>query len=99
MIGSTEWVEENERALSTKAITYINIDIAVYGNSSLKLSGSPLLKTAITKNIKEVDDPHGKTVYDQIIKAKNQSNNTTSIYDPLGAGSDYASFYQFCGKR
>ncbi|XP_028396940.1 glutamate carboxypeptidase 2-like [Dendronephthya gigantea] len=97
LMGSTEWVEENERALSTKAITYINIDIAVSGNLTLKLKGSPLLKTAITKNIKDVDDPHGRKVYDQMVKVKNQSNNTKSIYERLGAGSDYASFYQYCG--
>ena len=91
MIGSTEWVEENERALSTKAITYINVDIACDGNFTLKLAGSPLLETAIFEKVKEVDDPNGQKVYDQMMKAK-------STYRALGSGSDYASFYQFCGK-
>ncbi|XP_028397182.1 glutamate carboxypeptidase 2-like [Dendronephthya gigantea] len=92
LIGSTEWVEENERALSTKAITYINVDIAVFGNLTLGLAGSPLLKTVITKNVKNVDDPHGQKVYDQMAKAKGKFT-----YLNLGSGSDYASFYQFCG--
>ncbi|XP_028397034.1 N-acetylated-alpha-linked acidic dipeptidase 2-like [Dendronephthya gigantea] len=92
-IGSTEWVEENERALSTKAITYINIDIAVSGNLTLKLKGSPLLKTAITKNVKEVDDPHGRKVYDQMVKVNGQFTYGDLVY----ANSDYLTFYQFCG--
>ena len=94
MIGSTEWVEENERALSTKAVTYINIDSGVSGNFSFTVAGSPLIKTVITKNVKEVDDPHGKKVYDQMIKVKK-----SFVYGNLGSGSDYASFYQFCGKQ
>jgi Zn-dependent M28 family amino/carboxypeptidase len=92
LIGSTEWVEQNERALSTKAVTYINVDIAVDGNLTLQLSGSPLLKSPITKHVKEVKDPHGGNVYDQMVKAK---GNFT--YKNLGSGSDYASFYQFVG--
>ncbi|XP_028396937.1 glutamate carboxypeptidase 2-like [Dendronephthya gigantea] len=92
LIGSTEWVEENERALSTKGITYINIDIAVGGNLTFSVAGSPLLKTATIRNVKEVHDPHGQKVYDQMRKAKKKFK-----YENLGAGSDYASFYQFCG--
>jgi N-acetylated-alpha-linked acidic dipeptidase len=92
LIGSTEWVEQNERALSTKAVTYINVDIAVDGNLTLQLSGSPLLKSPITKHVKEVKDPHGGNVYDQMVKAKGDFT-----YKNLGSGSDYASFYQFVG--
>ena len=86
-------MEENERALSTKAVTYINIDIAVRGNFTLKLSGSPLLKTAIREDVKEVADPHGRNVYNQMLRAKN-----TFSYGALGSGSDYAHFYQFVGR-
>ncbi|XP_028396939.1 glutamate carboxypeptidase 2-like [Dendronephthya gigantea] len=92
IIGSTEWVEENERALSTKAITYINIDVAVYGNFTFSVAGSPLLKSVITRNVKEVDDPHGPNVYDHMIEVMK-----SFVYGNLGSGSDYASFYQFCG--
>ncbi|XP_028397055.1 glutamate carboxypeptidase 2-like isoform X2 [Dendronephthya gigantea] len=92
LVGSTEWVEENERVLSTKAITYINVDAAVYGNFTFSVSGSPLLKTTINNNVKEVDDPHGEKVYHQMLRAQKRF-----VYRNLGSGSDYASFYQFCG--
>ena len=92
LIGSTEWVEENEKALSTKAVTYINVDIACDGNLTLRLNGSPLLKTQAKENVKEVDDPHGEKVYDQMVKTKKEFT-----FGGLGAGSDYASFYQFVG--
>lgn len=88
-------MEQNERALSTKAVTYINVDIAVDGNFTLSLSGSPLLKTAITKNVKNVRDPHGGNVYDRMLQADKDNNFK---YGSLGSGSDYASFYQFVGE-
>lgn len=94
LIGSTEWVEENERALATKGITYINVDIAVYSNETFQLAGSPLLKSPIKANVKEVDDPNGNKVYDQMVK-----HNKKFFYGNLGSGSDYASFYQFAGKN
>ncbi|CAB4001425.1 Hypothetical predicted protein [Paramuricea clavata] len=92
LIGSTEWVEENERALSTKAVAYINVDVAVFGNLTLELAGSPLLKTPIAESVKQVNDPHGGSVYDQIVK-----EYKTFDYGTLGSNSDYASFYQFVG--
>ena len=85
-------MEKNERALSTKAVAYINIDSAVYGNFTFQVYGSPLLKTPIAENVKQVRDPHGGNVYDQMVKAKKKFT-----YRNLGSGSDYASFYQFVG--
>ena len=96
MIGSTEWVEENERALSTKGVTYINVDIAVAGNYTMQVKGSPLLKTITLKQTKKVGDPHVKngknqTIYERMLEVKKK-------YGSLGSASDYASFYQFVGK-
>ena len=58
----------------------------------MRLTGSPLLKTAIKKNVKEVTDPRGRKVYDQMVQAKNEFS-----YGSLPSASDYASFYQFVG--
>lgn len=102
MIGSTEWVEENERALSTKAVTYINVDIAVGGNHTMRINGSPLLKTVTFEETKKVKDPHvketgeKKTVYERMLEIN--SPESTPQYGKLAAGSDYASFYQFVGE-
>jgi Zn-dependent M28 family amino/carboxypeptidase len=93
IIGSTEWVEENERELSTKAVTYINVDIAVYGNLTFQLAGSPLLKNPMAANAKQVTDPRGGNVYDRMVEVKKEFD-----YWDLGSGSDYASFYHFVGR-
>ena len=101
LIGSTEWVEENERALSTKGVTYINVDIAVGGNDTMAINGSPLLKTIALKETKKVQDPHVKngknqTMYERMVEWSKSKQSPD--YGGLGAGSDYASFYQFAGK-
>ena len=104
LIGSTEWVEEHERALSTKGIAYINIDASVAGNHVLILGGSPMLKTAMTETSKTVEDPHrtsqGKqmTVYERMQELSFISDGEIS-FPSLGSGSDYASFYQLVGKN
>ena len=100
LIGSTEWVEENERALSTKGVTYINVDIAVGGNDTMFINGSPLLKTIALQETKKVQDPHVKngtsqTMYERMVE---WSKSESPDYGSLGSGSDYASFYQFAGK-
>ena len=101
MLGSTEWVEENERALSTKAVTYINADIAVAGNYTMVINGSPLLKTMVLTQIKNVEDPHFKngkkqTMYERMVDMS--SSKKAPDYGSLAAWSDFASFYQFVGK-
>ena len=68
------------------------MDIACDGNFTLQLFASPLLKTPLKENVKEVDDPHGGKVYDQMVKAKKKFT-----VGGLAAASDYASFYQFVG--
>ena len=95
-------MEENERALSTKAITYINIDIAVGGNYTFRISGSPLLETTVFEEANQVEDPHvkkngeKKTVYERMLEIS--SLKSTPMYGPLAAWSDFAPFYQFVGK-
>ena len=95
-------MEENERALSTKGVTYINIDVAVAGNFTMVISGSPLLKTMANDQTKNVEDPHVKqngekmTMHQRMLE-KSGSQKFPAYYD-LGSGSDYASFYLFAGK-
>ena len=106
LIGSNEWVEEHERALSTKGITYINIDASVAGTHMLILQGSPLFETVITETVKNVEDPHlnksdGKrqTVYERLVEVSNSSDGRIP-FGSLGlVRSDYASFYQFVGTK
>ena len=105
MIGSNEWVEEHERALSTKGVAYINVDISVAGNYTLVLQATPMYDTSITEVIKKVKDPHlndeGKlmTVYERIAEILGITDGTSIIpFWRLRGESDHASFYQFVGK-
>ena len=103
MIGSNEWVEEHQRALSTKGVAYINIDVAVAGTVVLIVNGSPIFETFIaetTKNVTVPDSSAGgkqKTTYDEIVKEFNITDGP--ILDTLSSDSDYASFYQYVGKN
>ena len=104
LIGSTEWVEEHERALSTKGIAYINVDISVSGTHRLVLRGSPMFETAMTETVKNVDDPHldddgeRMTVYERLQELF-PKNDGEIPFESLGSGSDYAGFYQFVGEN
>ncbi len=97
-------MEEHERALSTKGIAYINIDVSVAGTHMLVLQGSPMFKTAITETVKNVEDPHRKrdgkhmTVYERYLELFPKRNDEIP-FKSLGSGSDYAGFYQFVGKN
>ena len=102
MIGSTEWVEENERYLSSKGVVYINVDISVDGNETLRMYGSPLMETTVFKNLKEVEDPHKNdskkmTVYERMAEMNWYGENKPH-FGRLLAASDYAAFYEFIGK-
>ncbi|KAK7502668.1 hypothetical protein BaRGS_00005918, partial [Batillaria attramentaria] len=43
LIGSNEWAEQYVKILGPRAVAYVNIDIAVQGNYSLRGSGTPLM--------------------------------------------------------
>ena len=43
LIGSTEWAEDNLQLLSDRAVSYINVDIAVFGSDAFFARASPLL--------------------------------------------------------
>ncbi|XP_019507452.1 PREDICTED: transferrin receptor protein 1 [Hipposideros armiger] len=63
-IGATEWLEGYLSSLHLKAFTYINLDKAVLGTSSFKVSASPLLYSLIEKVMRDVKHPvTGKPLY------------------------------------
>ncbi|XP_048581460.1 N-acetylated-alpha-linked acidic dipeptidase 2 isoform X2 [Nematostella vectensis] len=103
IIGSTEWVEENLKVLESKAVVYLNMDVAVNGNFSFFFSSSPLLYSIINNTLKEILDPRSTpdkklTLYDVMAKSfpssthPGQPNMVT-----LPSGSDFHSFYQYVG--
>ncbi|XP_074651751.1 N-acetylated-alpha-linked acidic dipeptidase 2-like isoform X2 [Tubulanus polymorphus] len=100
LVGSTEWVEHFTKSLGERAVAYLNVDIAVQGNHSIQVKGTPLLSKVLHEAAKLVPNPNTtevgfgkKTLYD---KWAQFSNSTVPTILVLGSGSDYASFVT-CG--
>ena len=99
-----EWVEQHEKLLSERAVIYLNIDAAVEGNFVMNMHSTPLVKDTLRKFSKTVKDPSAhddkESIYD-IAAERNPSKPKTDPHIPavgnLGAGSDYAAFYQYVG--
>nr|XP_043629586.1 probable glutamate carboxypeptidase LAMP1 isoform X2 [Erigeron canadensis] len=94
LVGSTEWVEENREMLASKAVAYLNIDIAVSG-AGFRASATPQLDQLIIEATKQVQDPDNlsQTVYESWV----QNTNSPQIGRLGGGGSDYAAFVQHIG--
>lgn len=107
LIGSTEWIEENSKTLDFRTIAYINMDIAVTGNYSIRGLGSPPVFTAMYRAAQRVPDPNvtetkNTSVYDVWLARKplqSVTRNNTNIPDirSPGEGSDYGTFMQRAG--
>ncbi|XP_056402751.1 putative N-acetylated-alpha-linked acidic dipeptidase isoform X2 [Hyla sarda] len=105
LIGSTESVEELGKVLGSRTVAYLNVDLAVSGNSTLRALATPILHKLLFASAKKIENPNPeevragrRSVYDTWVK------NQPSSHDPniprvgeLGSGSDYAPFLQIIG--
>lgn len=102
LFGSSEWVEQNSKTLTERAIAYINLDIAVQGNFVLRARASPLFKEITHKWAKKIKDPMSTnektTMYDTWL------TKTPSEFFPGEPhlfnnfrSSDYVMFYDYLG--
>ncbi|XP_018409813.1 PREDICTED: N-acetylated-alpha-linked acidic dipeptidase-like protein [Nanorana parkeri] len=102
LIGSTEFAEEYYSKLRDRTAAYINVDISVFANATLRAQGTPPVQNVIFTAAKQVSQPVSSlNVYDNWIR---HFNRTSSIYGglipqlgTLGAGSDYAPFLHYLG--
>ncbi|KAJ1688094.1 hypothetical protein LUZ63_019484 [Rhynchospora breviuscula] len=94
LIGSTEWVEENREVLTSRAVTYLNVDSAVHG-PGYRASATPQLDALLIEASKMVKDPDNpsQTIYDSWIS----SNDSVPVGRLGGGGSDHAPFLQHIG--
>ena len=105
LIGSTEWVEEYEKTLIQRGVVYINIDIAVQGNSTFRASATPTLYQLLFTTTQAVSNPNEKekelgrpSVYDTwLYKLPDENNSSKPFIRNLGSGSDYTMFVQRAG--
>jgi N-acetylated-alpha-linked acidic dipeptidase len=108
LIGSTEWVEDQDKNLDNAAV-YFNMDVAVSG-PSFAASAVPSLKQFVREATKAVPSASGGSVYDAWQKAtqtaatneaaqRRQPNAPTNDLPvgELGSGSDYTPFLQHVG--
>ncbi|KAK4213448.1 hypothetical protein QBC37DRAFT_171724 [Rhypophila decipiens] len=90
LIGSTEYVEQNDELLKKNAFAYINLDTAVTGDS-FHAAGSPVFKQLLLQVLNRVGDPvHNTTLRDLFDRRHGE-------LEGLGAGSDYVAFQDIVG--
>lgn len=102
LVGSIEWVEQNEKILQDRAVVYLNTDVAVGGDYVLISQNCPLLSTAIFSWAKKVKDPnaHGDktSLYDIMVERNPSRSNSSEPYVvPYNYFSDYFPFYMYSG--
>uniref|UniRef100_A0A8C2WBV0 N-acetylated alpha-linked acidic dipeptidase like 1 n=1 Tax=Cyclopterus lumpus TaxID=8103 RepID=A0A8C2WBV0_CYCLU len=103
LIGSAEYTEQYFTKLSERTVAYINVDIAVFANATLRASGMPSLQNVIFKAAKQVYAPglDSTSVYDNWIRYANRTSSTHGTIPKVGylsgAGSDYAAFVHYLG--
>lgn len=99
LIGSTEWVEQNEQSLG-KAVAYFNTDTGAAG-PNFRAAATPSLKAFMRDISKVVPSPKGGMLYDQWrtwgkMGAVAAGGADVSLGN-LGSGSDYTSFVDHLG--
>jgi hypothetical protein len=90
IVGSTEYVEDNADYLRENSVAYINVDSGVYG-PTFQAQGSPLWQRALMHVLERVDDPSGSGTLKQSWDVQG------TIFEGLGAGSDYVPFQSLVG--
>ncbi|XP_053330467.1 putative N-acetylated-alpha-linked acidic dipeptidase [Spea bombifrons] len=105
LIGSTEWVEEMGKVLGSRTVAYLNVDLSLAGNSTLRALATPILHKLLFEAAKKVENPNPeevkagrKTVFDTWVANMPSSHNpSVPRVGDLGSGSDYSSFLQLLG--
>ncbi|XP_061462417.1 aminopeptidase NAALADL1 [Rhineura floridana] len=102
LIGSTEYTEEFYSKLQQRSVAYVNVDIAVFANATLRAQGTPPAQSVIFAAAQQVKTPADSSlsVYDNWKRHFNRSSSVYGIIPSLGslgAGSDYASFVHYLG--
>jgi N-acetylated-alpha-linked acidic dipeptidase len=88
LIGSTEWVEANEAALSQALNLYINVDTAVSG-LRFQASGTPGLERFVATTLESMQLP---SVYPGNRPSWRDENGAAKALNLPGSGSDFAAF-------
>ena len=104
LTSSTEWGEQFEQELRTKAVAYINVDSSASG-PNFTAAAVPSLNRFIAEAAGAIPDPAAKVPLTQAWKnrtAKERGSLPTGagedlVNNRLGSGSDYTVFLNFLG--
>ncbi|KAK4222897.1 putative glutamate carboxypeptidase 2 [Podospora fimiseda] len=90
LIGSTEYVEQNDDFLKKNAFAYINLDKAVLGDR-FRASGSPVFRKLLVQVLYNTQNPNSDG---NLLDLWNQQNGKL---EGLGLDSDYVAFQDIVG--
>ncbi|KAJ1102638.1 hypothetical protein NDU88_000087 [Pleurodeles waltl] len=105
LIGSSEWVEEMSKVLGSRAVAYLNVDLALQGNATFAAHATPALNSLLYEAAKKVENPNPsevaagrKTVYDTwLANTPSEYDKSVPGIDGPGAASDHAPFLLITG--
>uniref|UniRef100_K1QFW2 Aminopeptidase NAALADL1 n=1 Tax=Magallana gigas TaxID=29159 RepID=K1QFW2_MAGGI len=88
--------------LGNRAVAYLNMDMAIEGNYTLRIRATPMMQSVVYDATKKVLNPDNtdtqfKTVYDKWLHAFPNSDKSQPRILGLGTGSDHAAFIQRAG--
>ncbi len=110
LVGSTEWAEENGAMLQSKAVAYLNMDVAVTG-PNFGSGGTPSLRDAVREAAGTVPEPRkggsvgalweerARAAWAAAEPVNLDAKDRTFILQlgRLGSGSDYTAFIDHLG--
>lgn len=102
-LDSTEWTDENHQFISEKVTAYLNTDIAVEGNFTVRLKALRFIGDGIFKVAKAIiaPDNSNKTLYEDWLEKSITLKNNNTLENPFfytpAAGSDYKAFWHTYG--
>ncbi|ROT78135.1 hypothetical protein C7M84_003149 [Penaeus vannamei] len=105
LIGSQEWSEQFGKQLADRAVAYLNVDMAIEGNYTLRTKGVPLLYDSVFEAAAKVPNPDPSeveagrtTVYDTwVARQPDDDHPGRPRVKNVGSGSDYKSFLHNLG--
>lgn len=98
-LGSTEWADDHHQFIMNHVVSYLNVDMAVEGNFTVRLKSLEHIEDSVFEAAKEIDAPDtpGKSLYTDWLEksallAGKSKVDKPKIFTPT-AGSDYKCFW------
>ncbi|XP_037082814.1 N-acetylated-alpha-linked acidic dipeptidase 2-like isoform X2 [Pollicipes pollicipes] len=99
LVGSVEWVQHRRQQLAARAIAYLNVDLTINGNETLRALGVPLLHDLLFESARAVANPNPaevaagrRTVYDTWLLHRLDNETGLPAVNVPGDGSDHKGF-------